>query len=345
MPSVLPDKMTSAVCRAFPALAGAMLIVLGSLSAVRAQSAPDSGAPAPVSAAKTGAADSAVTAPDSTALTRDSASAPAASAPVSPASPGTDSVSPVPAVAAPIEAPTVEAPSVEAPSIESPAAPTVAGGPDDITIEVDPAQSRNRGKSLPLAMLLSATLPGAGEYYLQEKGIAKAFLLTEAGFWAALYIGFVARDSYLQSARNYASEYAGIDASRKSTAFLDSMAKYRSYQEKQHRQDSYELAQILAGKRDRNYDIAPTEANDWDFGSSANPENTGHWRTFQSTLRYYRGSKVAISFAVGFLALNRLASLANTLNVYRRTSAHGMGLQIHPEIGPDYTGGRLSLRF
>jgi hypothetical protein len=282
----------------------------------------------------------------------------------------TDSAAPAPATAAPAipasDTAAVTAPAADTTGIASPVVDTAtiaappgiaAPGPaaveisippeedDGFVVEVDPGQSVNKDKSLPLAMLFSAAMPGAGEYYLQEKGHAKAFLLAEAGFWAALYISFVSRDSYLQNARNYASEYAGIDASEKSAAFLETMANYRSYQEKQHRQDSYELAQILSGKRNRDYDIAPTEENDWDFGSSANPRNTDNWRTFQSTLRYYRASKVAISFAVGFLALNRLASLANTLNLYKRTSVGGTGLRIVPEIGPDYTGTRVSLSF
>ena len=82
--------------------------------------------------------------------------------------------------------------------------------------------------------------------------------------------------------------------------------------------------------------------NYWDFGSSVNPENTGTGARSNPSLRYYRASKVAISFAIGALALNRLASLANTLRVYKRTSSRGLGLnlEIIPEIGPDYTGAR-----
>lgn len=275
-----------------------------------------------------------------------------------------------------IEAPRIETPRIEAPEVAPPsaaadsakpdpsavpptaapaAAPTAApatareaevpAGEGDILVEIDPRQSRNRDRSLALAMLYSAALPGAGELYLREKPNAKAFLLFEAGFWASLYVAFVARESYLSSARNYASEYAGIDASGKNAGFLETMANYRSYQEKQHRQDSYELTQILSGKRERDYDIKPEEGNYWDFGSSANPENTRHWNTFQSTLRYYRASKVAISFAVGALALNRLVSLANTLRVYRHTSGKGLGLNVTPEIGAESVGSRLTLRF
>lgn len=238
--------------------------------------------------------------------------------------------------------------SAASPATAAPtAAPAEAAPPGegDIVVEVDPRQSRNRDRSLPLAMLFSAALPGAGELYLREKPQAKTFFLVEAGFWASLYAAFLARESFLSSARNYASEYAGIDAAGKSAGFLETMANFRSYQEKQHRQDSYELAQILSGKRDRDYPIKPVEANYWDFGSSANPENTRHWNTFQSTLRYYRGSKVAISFAIGALAFNRLASLANTLRVYRHTSAQGLGLNVTPEFGPESVGSRISLRF
>lgn len=218
-------------------------------------------------------------------------------------------------------------------------------GPGEITIEVDEGQSRNRGKSLPLAMLFSAALPGTGEYYLEEKGKAKAFLLVEAGFWASLYVAFLAKSSYLQSARNQASQYAGIDAGDKGEKFLETMALYRSYREKQHRQDSYELAQILDRKREQDYDIPPLPENDWDFGSSANPENTRNWREFQGSLRYYRASKVAMSFAIGALALNRLGSMVNTLQTYKRTSSKGLGWEFTPDLGPDYAGTRLTVRF
>ena len=272
-----------------------------------------------------------IDAPEIEAPAPDSARAPEAKPPEAApsASPGNAAATSAPADTAKAAAPAVEAPAD-------------AG---EITVEVDPRQSRNQNRSLPLAMLYSAVLPGTGELYLREKPDAKAFLLTEAGFWASLYVAFLARDSYLTSARNYASEYAGIDASGKSAAFLETMGNYRSYLEKQHRQDSYELAQILSGKRAADYDIQPSEANYWDFGSSANPDNTRHWNAFQSSLRYYRASKVAISFAVGALALNRLASLVNTLRVYKHTSAKSLGLNVTPEIGPESVGSRVSLRF
>lgn len=260
-----------------------------------------------------------------------------------PAAPEAPAAAPAVPALPPAQPPAETSVEIPGPSLEPAAS---AEGAEDVTIEVDEGQSRNEGKSLPLAMLFSAVLPGGGELYLQEKQRAKTFLLVEAGFWASLYVAWLAKESYLQSARNAASTHAGIDAGGKSENFLETMEAFRSYQEKQHRQDSYELAQILSGKREQDYDIKPLPGNYWDFGSSANPQNTRNWRDFQSAMRFYRGSKVAMSFAVGALALNRLGSLVNTLQTYKRTSTRSAArLDIVPDLGPEYAGTRLTYRF
>jgi hypothetical protein len=213
-----------------------------------------------------------------------------------------------------------------------------AGASREITIEIDTAQGRNAERSLGLALLGSALLPGVGEAYLGENRAAKSFLLAEAGFWAGLFIAWQSRESHMQSARNYASEYAGADASGQGEAYLERLAAYRSYREKEHRQDSYELAQVLSGEE-------MDEMPDWDFGSSNTPENTRRWREYQSIMRHYRGAKVAMSFAVGALVLNRAASMAHTLRAYRRTSGKGLSYRFDPEFGPESSGIRLSVTF
>jgi hypothetical protein len=216
--------------------------------------------------------------------------------------------------------------------------PSGARPDDEITIELDTARGKNAERSLGLALLASAVLPGTGEAYLREERSAKAFLLAEAGFWAGLFIAWHARESHLQSARNYASEYAGADASGQGPAYLERLATYRSYHEKEHRQDSYELAQELSGQ-----DVAVMP--EWDFGSSNTPENTAHWRQYQSVMRNYRGAKVALSFAVGALVLNRAASVAHTLRAYRRTSGKGLSYRFEPEWNPERSGIRVSMTF
>ncbi len=213
----------------------------------------------------------------------------------------------------------------------------------DITIEVDSSQTRNQDKSLGLAMLGSAILPGAGEAYLHEDNSARNFVLVEVGFWASLFIAWQVRDSYLQSGRNYASEFAGTNAADMSSSDLENLVSYRSYAEAAHRQDSYELSQVLSNQRDGNYAVSSASA--WDFGSSNTPANTAHWQDFQSVMRYYRGANVAISFAVGALALNRVVALAHTLRAYHRTSGKGLSMRVNPVIGPDISGMRVAVGF
>ncbi|HAO99592.1 MAG TPA: hypothetical protein DCQ83_06060 [Fibrobacteres bacterium] len=230
-------------------------------------------------------------------------------------------------------------------SVWSQSGPESFGVPSkEITIEVDSSQTANKDKSLGLALLGSAVLPGTGEAYLRENKSARNFVLVEVGFWASLFVAWQVRESYLQSGRNYASEFSGVDASGKSAAYLENLASYRSYEEYEHRQDSYELTQVISGVRNGQYDVS-AQGNTWDFGSSSSPENTARWREFQSVMRYYRGANVAMSFAVGALALNRVVAIAHTLRVYRRTSGKGIGLHFDPLISPDFSGMRLALAF
>ena len=216
---------------------------------------------------------------------------------------------------------------------------TPSGSGREFTVELDTARGRNAERSLGLALLASAVLPGTGEAYLHEDRSARAFWLAEAGFWAGLFVATRIKADHMQSARNYASEYAGADASGQGEAYLERLATYRSYREKEHRQDSYELNQVLV---DEPMAVMP----EWDFGSSANPENTARWNEYQSIMRHYRGAKVAISFAVGALVLNRAASLAHTLRVYRRTSGKGLGYYyFEPEFFEDGSGLKFSVNF
>jgi len=217
------------------------------------------------------------------------------------------------------------------------------GGPE-ITIQLDTARARNADKSLGLALLGSAVLPGAGEAYLGEGRSAKAFLLAEAGFWAGLFVSYQMRESYMQSARGHVSRYAGADASGWNETMLERAAAYRASHEDAHRQDSYEMSYILSNNG-RSLAEADQNHPHWDFGSSNTPENTARWAEYQSVMRHYRGAKVAVSFAAGALVLNRVASVAHTLRAYRRTSGKGLSYRFDPLWSPEASGLRLTMTF
>jgi len=245
----------------------------------------------------------------------------------------------------------------------------------DFSITIDTVQSVNVGKSLMLALGMSALVPGTGEFYLKDKKASRNFILTEVGFWGALWIAMLARDSYLQSSRHYGSAFAGLENDKPSEELLNAMTQYRSYREVHHCKCSYEQIQILSGKRDGDYDIPDKQENHWDFGSAAIPENTENWKTFIATTKNSGRAKIAITWAIGGLILGRVASTLNTLHLHRTTSVKGLSrtkdrrdkmqtasrrvgsnnirsnplqkikLWVQPEIMPDYTGARMVLMF
>ncbi len=218
-------------------------------------------------------------------------------------------------------------------------------GPEGLVIEIDPDKNKNDQKNLGLALGMSTLLPGTGEYYLHDKIWSKTFLLAEAGFWTTLFFAWQAKESYLQSARHFASVYADAQSGGRSEAYLEEIGSYRSYQENERRQDSYEAVQILSGKRDGDYPIKPIEANYWDFGSASSPQNTAAWRDYQDALRHHRRAKIAVSFAIGALALSRAASIVNTLHLYRSTTSFGLSAQSNPILNEKEVGWQVSFNF
>lgn len=207
----------------------------------------------------------------------------------------------------------------------------------DFTISIDTTQSKNVGKSLGIALGLSAVLPGAGEWYLSDSRSAKTLVLIDVGVWAGVWISLTAMDTYLTSAQSYASQYAGLEGKGKSIDFLTTMSIYRSYQEKQNRQDSYEFNQNLAGKPPSEWDIAPNPENYWDFGTPLDPQNTKNWRAFRESVKMYGRAKVVRNWMVGGLIVGRMFSFFNTLNLYRSTSVQGLSSHEVPESHPQFT--------
>ncbi len=194
---------------------------------------------------------------------------------------------------------------------------------DDFVVSIDTTQSENVGKSLSLAMLFSAALPGGGEYYLKSKETAKKFILLEVGFWGGLAFSIMARESYLQSAKSSAAIFGGVKTDNFDEKFLTAMTQYRSYREVHHRKDSYEQTQILSGVRDGDYDLPQGEEYYWDFGTPLIQENTDNWNQFIESTKSYGRAKEAVKWAIGGLLLGRVVSILHTLQVYRKTSVKG----------------------
>lgn len=279
--------------------------------------APPTLAPAPVTIAAPIISDSAV---------------PSVTASSSPNGP-TDSVPAVAPVAprpGPIVAP---AATVLAPDTSLPDLPRVV-------IAIDTHSSHAAQKSIWLAAGLSLAFPGTGEQYLGAPKRAKFFISAELFYIAATYLSWRSKEDALTSARELANRYAGAQADGKSASFLELMTQYRSRRiTSPSRHDSYDETMLLSGESTTR-EFPETSEYDWDWGSSENPNNDSHLRSFESQLRIYRASRIALNFSIGAMAVSRLLSLADILWIHRTA-------WVQAEVTPTYQGaaGRLAWRF
>lgn len=93
---------------------------------------------------------------------------------------------------------------------------------------VEPGVNVEKGKSKTKAVLLSLLVPGAGQWYLGEKGRGEVFIGVEAVAWA----GFAAfrttgswkKDDYIK----FAERHAGIDPTDKDDEFYKNLSFYDS---------------------------------------------------------------------------------------------------------------------
>lgn len=224
---------------------------------------------------------------------------------------------------------------VAQPPVALPGAPLA-----NVVIRLDTTASRTAKRSVWAATGLSLLLPGAGEQYLGATTRAKVFFATELVSVAAAWLSWRNRDDALVSAREIASRYAGADAQDKSISFLELMGQYRSRRQVGNRHDSYDEAMLLSGLSPERQ-FPNTDAYTWDWGSTESPENDAHLRSFESQLRVYRASKVALSFSLGAMGVSRILSLADVLWLHRR--AAWVDASVVPL--PQGAAGRLAWRF
>lgn len=205
-------------------------------------------------------------------------------------------------------------------------------------ISVDSNISRNKGKSLMLAIGASALLPGMGEYYLDEKDMVRPFVWVDAGLWVVALSSYVIGDRYLTSAHGYAVRHAGLNTKSKDMTLMNAVGDYRSRKgvagENSNPDDNedYNQARIRAGKA---IDSDIRAGITWDWGSSDNPETTKQMKHYKDLLSDYRVSRIVFQVAVGALVVNRVASILDVMRVYRATSSKGLAshLELNPYIG------------
>ncbi|HUV31224.1 MAG TPA: hypothetical protein VMY05_09075 [Acidobacteriota bacterium] len=159
------------------------------------------------------------------------------------------------------------------------------------------------GRSVFKAGLLSALVPGAGEYYLGNRGKARFFFAAEALTWLG-YISFRTygnwkRDDYIR----YASVHANAQLEGREDDFLDLVGFYDDI-------DQYNsLARVLDPTRPYLEDT---------------PENHWRWHTLEDRFAFRhlknrsRDAYLRANFMIGVAIVDRLISVVDAVRDARR---------------------------
>ena len=177
--------------------------------------------------------------------------------------------------------------------------------PDTKEFKKDNAKSPTGRKSVVKAALLSALLPGAGEYYIGNRAKARYFLTVEAISWA----GCIAFRTYghwkKEDYERYAKTYANANLEGKSEEFRDMVGFYRSID------DYNSLGRVYDPERPYLYD---TPENHWRWQSDA---DQAAYRNLKNRSReaYRRGK-----FMIGIAVANRIISIIDAIRDTRRAN-------------------------
>lgn len=221
-----------------------------------------------------------------------------------------------------------------------------------VVISVDESVSKNSDKNVFLAVGASALIPGMGELYLGERDLVRPFMWTDAALWLTAVGSYIVGERYISSAHSYAVKHAGLKTSKRSVDFLNTVGDYRSrggvagQNSSPDMDEDYNQSMIRAGKPvDDEY--PNTEAYQWDWGSSDNPETTEHMDAFNDRMRHYRVSRIVFQASVGALVLNRVISMLDAVRVYRATSSKSFAehMEFVPEFYEDGSGLLLNVKF
>lgn len=256
--------------------------------------------------------------------------APATAGPILSAGPEVDlgPVGPTGPVAPPATKPVAKAGPEAGPMV----VPAATFGPSGENAH--PTDSTTLRRSTASAMGLSLLLPGMGHRWIGRSSRAPVFHALDLLGFTALVVSWQMGNRSLESASEIANRYAGASLGEDPDQdLLSAMRNYRSRRPQAGRHDSYDEIMLLSGKS-TTWQFPDDASHDWDWGSRENPDNDAHLRSFESQVRTWRASQVALYSAAGTLVVLRLAAALDVLRLNRSSAARaGIAFETSPIPG------------
>ncbi len=172
---------------------------------------------------------------------------------------------------------------------------------------------KSRKKSVALAMLYSALLPGMGELYAGDYGFGKFLTIADAFLWGT-YIGVNSYASSMEdNYKSYATSMGSANVESKDDKYFADIGNYLDVYEYNHLKDL-----------ERNFhEVYNEETHYWKWsGVAQRSEYREMWKSSETANNTTR-------FIVGALILNRVASIINAI---RLVNAHNKNLKKELEV-------------
>lgn len=168
--------------------------------------------------------------------------------------------------------------------------------------DTDEDEYKSRKKSVALAMLYSALLPGMGELYGGDYGFGKFLTIADGVLW----ISYIGVNSYANSMednyKSYATSIGSANVEGKDGKYFADIGNYLDI-------DQYNNRQEL----DRNFkEVYDETTHYWKWaGQAERTEYRGMWKSSETAYNNLR-------FIVGGLILNRVISIINAVRITAR---------------------------
>jgi hypothetical protein len=190
------------------------------------------------------------------------------------------------------------------------------------TVALNPIQSSAAKKSVGLAILYSALLPGMGEYYAGDYSLGKYLTIVEGVGWVT-YLGM---DYYSRWQKENYKEFAKVNGSVSSADLNDDYyATIGSYMNVGNYNDDMSFQRRFS-------EMFTDNKYFWSWNSQADRKTyRGMWTSSQQANNNLR-------FVIGALVLNRVVSVINAVrlvNAHNRNTANRVSYQlsVSPLVG------------
>jgi hypothetical protein len=156
----------------------------------------------------------------------------------------------------------------------------------------------------PKYILLSLLLPGAGEWFMGNKSLAKLFLGTDIALW----LGYWGTQNYIKVLENdyltYAAIHAGVDTRNKNSQYWIDIGS---------QQDIFSFNENKRIERNLEAIYPEDKENFWQWDSKEN-------RLFYNQYRFRQHDwKRRLNILIGGLIFNRLVSAVDVIRLIRKT--------------------------